>query len=296
MRELKELKIGLLILCVLSCSLSDAQAADVGPSNGYLVIVGGAMQDPAIFGRFLDLAGGLDAPIVIIPTAGGGENYDQYWRGLRRYKEAGAKNITLLHTKDRAVADSEEFVRPIQEARGVFFTGGRQWRLADSYLNTRTHRELLALLDRGGVIGGSSAGATIQGSFLARGDTKGNTVMIGDHVEGLGFLRNVAIDQHLLKRNRQFDLIEIIEKYPELLGIGIDENTAIVVQGDRFEVIGQGYVAIYDYNKLIPPNGQFYFLAPGDRFDLKKREASRPSQTMRPIDRVKVGKWAKKKK
>ncbi len=296
MRELKELKIGLLILCVLSCSLSDAQAADVGPSNGYLVIVGGAMQDPAIFGRFLDLAGGLDAPIVIIPTAGGGENYDQYWRGLRRYKEAGAKNITLLHTKDRAVADSEEFVRPIQEARGVFFTGGRQWRLADSYLNTRTHRELLALLDRGGVIGGSSAGATIQGSFLARGDTKGNTVMIGDHVEGLGFLRNAAIDQHLLKRNRQFDLIEIIEKYPELLGIGIDENTAIVVQGDRFEVIGQGYVAIYDYNKLIPPNGQFYFLAPGDRFDLKKREASRPSQTMRPIDRVKVGKWAKKKK
>ena len=296
MRELKELKIGLLILCVLSCSLSDAQAADVGPSNGYLVIVGGAMQDPAIFGRFLNLAGGLDAPIVIIPTAGGGENYNQYWRGLRRYKEAGAKNITLLHTRDRAVADSEEFVRPIQKARGVFFTGGRQWRLADSYLNTRTHRELLALLDRGGVIGGSSAGATIQGSFLARGDTKGNTVMIGDHVEGLGFLRNAAIDQHLLKRNRQFDLIEIIEKYPELLGIGIDEDTAIVVQGDRFEVVGQGYVAIYDYNKLIPPNGHFYFLAPGDRFDLKKREASRPSQTTRPIDRVKGGIWAKKKK
>jgi cyanophycinase len=296
MRELKKLKIGLLILCVLFCGLSDAQAADVGPSKGYLVIVGGAMRDPAIFGRFLDLAGGPDAPVVIIPTAGGGENYDQYWRGLRRYKEAGAKSITLLHTKDRAVADSEEFVRPIQKARGVFFTGGRQWRLADSYLNTRTHRELLALLDRGGVIGGSSAGATIQGSFLARGDTKGNTVMIGDHVEGLGFLRNVAIDQHLLKRNRQFDLIEIIEKYPELLGIGIDEDTAIVVQGDRFEVIGQGYVAIYDYNKLIPPNGHFYFLAPGDRFDLKKREASRPSQTTRPIDRVKIGKWAKKKK
>ena len=133
MREIKELKLGLLILCVLSCSLSDAQAADVGPSNGYLVIVGGAMQDPAIFGRFLNLAGGLDAPIVIIPTAGGGENYNQYWRGLRRYKEAGAKNITLLHTRDRAVADSEEFVRPIQKARGVFFTGGRQWRLADSF-------------------------------------------------------------------------------------------------------------------------------------------------------------------
>jgi len=215
---------------------------------------------------------------------------------LRRYREAGAKNLTVVHTRDRAVADSEEFVRPIQEARGVFFSGGRQWRLADSYLNTRTHKELLALLDRGGVIGGSSAGATIQGSFLVRGDTKGNTTMVGDHVEGLGFLKNVGIDQHLLKRNRQFDMIEVIEKYPELLGIGIDEDTAIVVQGDRFDVIGQGYVAIYDQNKLIPPSGQFYFLAPGDRFDLKKREALRPSQTMRPLDRVKTGKWHKKKK
>lgn len=296
MRGMKELKKGFLILFVLLIFVISVRASDIGPSNGYLVIVGGAMRDPAIFARFIDLAGGPDAPIVVIPTAGAGEDYDQYWRGLRRYREAGAKNLTVVHTRDRAVADSEEFVRPIQKARGVFFTGGRQWRLADSYLNTRTHKELLALLDRGGVIGGSSAGATIQGSFLVRGDTKGNTTMIGDHVEGLGFLKNVGIDQHLLKRNRQFDMIEVIEKYSELLGIGIDEDTAIVVHGDRFEVIGQGYVAIYDQNTLIPPRGQFYFLAPGDRFDLKKREALRPSQTMRPLERVKKGKWPKKKK
>ncbi len=296
MRGMKELIKGFLIFFALFVFVISVQPSDIGPSNGYLVIVGGAMRDPAIFARFIDLAGGPDAPIVIIPTAGAGENYDQYWSGLRRYREGGAKNLTVLHTRDRAVADSEEFVRPIQEARGVFFSGGRQWRLADSYLNTRTHKELLALLDRGGVIGGSSAGATIQGSFLVRGDTKGNATMVGDHVEGLGFLKNVGIDQHLLKRNRQFDMIEVIEKYPELLGIGIDEDTAIVVQGDRFEVIGQGYVAIYDQNKLIPPSGQFYFLAPGDRFDLKKREALRPSQTMRPLERVKTGNWPKKKK
>ena len=114
----------------------------------------------------------------------------------------------------------------------VWFTGGRQWRLADSYLGTKVEEELWALLGRGGVIGGSSAGATIQGSYLARGDTKTNTIMMGDHDEGFGFLKNTAIDQHLLRRNRQFDLIEIIEAWPELLGIGIDENTAIVVQGD----------------------------------------------------------------
>ena len=291
MKDVKMSKKCTLVFMILVLAVFSVQAAEVGPSKGSLVIIGGSMQDPEIFGRFLELAGGPDAPIVIIPTAGGDENYDQYWSGLTRYRNAGAKNLTVLHTKDRSVANTENFIRPIKEARGVFFSGGRQWRLADSYLNTRTHEELFALLDRGGVIGGSSAGATIQGSFLVRGDTKGNTAMIGDHLEGFGFLKNVGIDQHLLKRNRQFDMIEVIEKHPELLGIGIDEDTAIVVHGDRFEVIGQGYVAIYDAHKLIPPDGKFYFLAPGDRFDLEKREAQRPSRTMRPIDRVKKGKW-----
>ena len=137
-----------------------AKAAEVGPSKGTLIAVGGAMSDPAILKHFFELAGGWDASIVIIPTAAGEDSYGPYWRGLLRFKEAGATNLTLLHTADRAVADSEDFVRPIREAQGVFFTGGRQWRLADSYLNTRTQRELEALLDRGGVIGGDSAGAT----------------------------------------------------------------------------------------------------------------------------------------
>ena len=184
-------------------------------------------------------------------------------RGCARGGENGAQNLTVVHTRDRKESETEAFVKPIQAARGVFFAGGRQWRLADAYLNTRVHRELQALLDRGGVIGGSSAGATILGSFLVRGDTKGNELMIGDHVEGMAFLKNSAIDQHLLRRNRQFDLIGVIEKHPALLGIGLDENTAIVVRGDEFDVIGQSYVVIYDSKSLIPPAGRFYFLAPG---------------------------------
>ena len=108
--------------------------------------------------------------------------------------------------------------------------------------------------------------------------------MIGDHVEGFGLLKNSAIDQHLLRRNRQFDLIDVVDKHPELLGIGIDENTAIVVRGDEFDVIGQSYVVIYDNKAVVPPSGRFYFLAPGDRFDLAKREASRGSQQFRPLN------------
>ncbi len=246
-----------------------------GPDRGSLVIVGGALRDPAILERFLDLAGGPDAPIVIIPTAGGGEDYDEWYAGARRFRELGATDLTVLHTWDREEADSEDFAAPIRRARGVWFPGGRQWRLVDAYADTATERELHALLERGGVIGGSSAGATIQGEYLARGDTSGNTIMMGDHEEGFSFFRGVAIDQHLLVRNRHFDLLEIIEARPELLGIGIDEDTAIVVRGAGFEVIGQRYVAIYDNTRELPNGGSFYFLQPGDRYDLETREPLR---------------------
>jgi cyanophycinase len=229
---------------------------------------------------------GPDAPLVLIPTAGGATHYDQYWNGQRLFREAGATNITILHTYDPKVADTDEFIAPLRTARGVFFGGGRQWRLADSYLNTKTQVALEGVLDRGGVIGGSSAGASILGSFLVRGDTKTNTVMMGDHLEGLGFLKNVGIDQHLLRRNRQFDMLEVIEAHPDLLGIGLDENTAIVVHGDGFQVIGKSYAVIYDNESEIPPYGRFYFLAPGDRFNLRTREATRAAESQRPIGRV----------
>ena len=277
-----------------------AQTPEFGPPNGSLVIVGGAMRDPAIRQRFIDLAGGPDAPIVVVPTAGGGEAYDEWSSGLQGWKRAGVTNIVVLHTKDRAVADSDAFIEPLTRARGVWFNGGRQWHLADSYLGTKTHEAFWDVLERGGVIGGSSAGATIQGEYLARGDTSGNTIMMGDHTEGLGFLKGTAIDQHILMRNRQFDLIEIIEQRPELLGIGLDENTAIVVRGDNFEVIGQGYVLIHDANAWVEAGpvgadggggkgGSFYFMAPGDRFNMQTREATRPGRQSqgRSIDRVK---------
>ena len=264
---------------------------EVGPENGSLVVVGGGRLDSEIIERFLGLAGGPDAPIVVIPTAGGGEHYDQYYRGLGGFKAAGATNLTVLHTTDPTVADTDAFVQPLLEARGVWFPGGRQWRLVDAYLGTKVHDELWALLGRGGVIGGSSAGATIQGSYLARGDTATNTIMMGDHEVGLGFLRDVAIDQHLLKRNRQFDLLEVVTAHPDLLGIGLDENTAIIVQGDEFEVIGASYVVIYDAERQLDSGGQFYFLAPGDRYNLKTREATRPRQSVSPIDRVLKEPW-----
>lgn len=266
---------------------------EFGPAHGTLMIIGGGIRGEALLKRFVDLAGGPDALILLVPTAQEGDDPIYYFEDLHDLQMAGARNLKVLHTRDRKVADSEEFVAPIKKASGVFFVGGRQWRLADAYLHTRTQTEFSALLERGGVICGTSAGATIQGSFMVRGDTKGNELMIGDHTEGMGFLKGVTIDQHVLRRNRQFDLIPVIEAHPELLGIGIDEDTAIVVRRDRFEVAGSGYVLIYDHNRMIGPSGQFYFLAPGDRFNLKTREAERPQMKGEPIERVTKQPWKK---
>ncbi len=262
-----------------------------GPATGALVVAGGNIKDAVIIERFLELAGGPDAPIVVVPTAAEGDIDNLDWDILQPLREAGATSMTVLHTRDPDEANTASFVAPLKEARGVWFTGGRQWRIADSYLGTLTESEFRAVLDRGGVIGGSSAGATIQGSYLARGDTNTNTVMMGDHEQGFAYIGNVAIDQHVLVRNRQFDLIEIIEAHPELLGLGIDEDTAIVVNGNEFEVIGQGYVAIYDSSRIVGPGGQFYFLAPGDHFNMRDRQPLRPDDDSEPFAVIRTEAW-----
>ncbi len=251
---------------------------NVGPQNGKLIIAGGGNVNDLIK-EFVKQAGGKDARIVVIPTAGETDIFTDDWTFSKMLKELGAKTVSVLHTRDPKTADTKEFCAPFSEATGVWFTGGRQWKLVDAYMNTRVVNECFKVLERGGAIGGTSAGATIQGSYLARGDTQNNTIMMGDHETGFGFLKNVAIDQHLLARNRHFDMFEILNEKPGLLGIGLDESTAILVEKDTFEVIGKSYVAIYDGkfwrrdgNPVIPEMQSFYLLRPGDKYDLKKRE------------------------
>ena len=253
------------ILFLAAASIVFAGSA-VGPPKGAVLAGGGGGMGPDIMKRFIDLAGGPDALIVSIPTAIGEDPLPAALARADLLHKAGAKNVTVLHTNDRKVADSKAFVAPLRKARGVWFGGGRQWHLVDSYLNTRPLRELRGVLARGGVVGGSSAGATILGSYLVRGAREGNQIMMAPGYEqGFAFLRGVAIDQHLLARKREKDMVGVVAAHPKLLGIGIDEGTAVVVQGDRFEVVGRSKVAIYE------PNKPFYFLSPGDRFDLKTR-------------------------
>src|SRR5262245_4120611 len=104
-----------LLFAFLATAAIDGQK--VGPANGALVIVGGAMQDPAIVKRFIALAGGPDASIVVIPTAGDADSYTQSWSGLRIFRENGARNLIVLHTRDRKVADTDGFVAPLTKAQ-----------------------------------------------------------------------------------------------------------------------------------------------------------------------------------
>ena len=215
-----------------------------GYKNGSLIVIGGGNVPDDIMKEFRDLAGGDSAKIVVIPTANVLNNVIDTLSLRSFFEKHGFTNITILHTSNPSEANKNAFIQPIKEATGIYFMGGRQWRIADGFLNTKAQDEMFKLLDRGGVIAGSSAGATIQGSYLARGDSKNNQIMMGDHEVGLGFISNIAIDQHVMVRNRQFDMFKILEKKPELLGIGIDESTAIVVKGDIFKVIGKSYVFV----------------------------------------------------
>lgn len=278
-------KIALIIIIILSGLNLNVVAQTTGPESGALLIIGGHAQDALFLPIFKKLAGGDQAEIVIIPTARDDKSLSEdpdFEKLIGRFEKYNFKKITVLHTRSPEEAKTPEFVEPLKTATGVWFQGGRQWRLADSYLNTLTHLELFSVLHRGGVIAGSSAGATIQGSYLARGDTKANTIMMGDHEEGLSFIKNIAIDQHLLARNRHFDMFEIINNRTELLGIGLDENTGIIVQGNTFEVVGEHYVAIYDRSRwsaerdtilqLDHQSKEFYFLKAGEQYHMLDRK------------------------
>jgi cyanophycinase len=289
MMKIQPVLIAFTFLIALSLGASNPLSAQApmttGPEKGSLVIVGGGGAGEEILLKFIELSGGMDAPIVVIPTAGGRADYDQDAGVAKALRQLGATKVQVWHTYDPDLANITEFTAPLDSAGGVWFGGGRQWRLVDAYAGTRAEKLFWEVLHRGGAIGGSSAGATIQGSYLARGDTKGNQTMMGDHEEGFGFIKNIAIDQHVLARNRQNDLFTILDQRPELLGIGLDEKTAIIVQGNSFEVMGRSYVLVYDRSfwsregsaqKDLPAAyRQFYFLRAGDRYDMVKREVVR---------------------
>lgn len=260
-----------------------------GPRKGALILSGGAISSggvtAAVIKRFVSLAGGPDANFVFIPTASSGikldsgfiytppdsdnpaDNTKEFEQELGKF--FGVNRVTVLHTKNRNTANSESFIEPLRKANGVWLSEGNAGRLEQAYLDTPAQREMERVLERGGVIGGNSAGAIIQGSYIVRGRPDKPLLMAKGHERGFGFLKRVVINPHLTSNNRFDELVNVVDAHPELLGIGIDDKAAIIVQGDQFEVIGEGKVAIYEDKKH--DSKWYYWLTPGTLFDLRGR-------------------------
>ncbi|MFT4841096.1 MAG: cyanophycinase [Planctomycetota bacterium] len=243
--------------------------------SGSLMIVGGGGSPAGFMHKFMELAGGKDALLLYIPCTESQQADAE--RTLASWRRAGASNVDVIHTKDRHQADtSQEIHDKLRRAGGLFFGGGRQWNLVDSWQHTESHRLMHEVLARGGVIAGSSAGASIQGSYMARGNSLGNVdSMAPGYDTGLGFLTGVAIDQHFSQRGRQPDMTKLVNRYPQLLGIGLDEASCIVVQGTIatcFSRPGRN-VHFYDRNlPVVPEQPDFLVLSSGQQFDLADRK------------------------
>jgi len=223
----------IIISLIINLAFKSSASVQYVPPAPNLFVGGGALPE-SIFKEFLELAGS-DAKLVVIPTASSDdidvEEIQNTWRSR------GFLNITVLHTNDREVASSIEFTQPLRKATAVWFSGGSQNRIADAYIGTLVEKELYQLLQRGGVIGGSSAGAAIQSRVMITGG--GNEPKIST---GLELLPRAIIDQHFLKRNRFSRLIAAVRAHPELIGFGIDEGTAIVVCDNEYKIVGESYV------------------------------------------------------
>ena len=247
--------------------------------KGKLIIIGGGTIPDSLFEFFAAHCGGKDQPVVYIPTATSDEKYIQEGGHLVKFTSRGFTNLSTIHTRDKAKADVPENIALMRKAKAIFFGGGDQDLIAAAYGNTQLYKEMLALLDRGGVIMGTSAGATIMGALLVGGDARKDLTKKFPFQPAFSFIQNVDIDQHVLVRNRQFDLIPVIEAYPTHLGVGIDESTAIIVEGHQFKVWGNSYAMVYDakdwanqkasYGKVLKP---FKMLYSGQAFDFNTHQ------------------------
>jgi len=256
-------------------------------TKGHLVIVGG-VQTKDIITKFVELAGGENARIIIIPNAG---SNPAYWSEVqvKEFAELGAKADYLLFSRETADEDSN--LKKMDWANAVFFLGGDQNNLTRDMLGTKLLNKVYDIYNNGGVVGGSSAGAAVMSEVMITGnellneDSSSSFISIQkgniETSKGFGFIKNAIIDQHFLKRKRHNRLITLMCEHPQLLGIAIDESTAIVVNpDDTFEVIGRNQVLVYDpteaKNVRVDKNGnlgitgmKMHLLINGDKFDLK---------------------------
>lgn len=259
--------------------------------DGQLVIIGGAEDkdgDCKILREFIRRAGGLEAKIVVMTVATEmprevGDNY------IRVFERLGVKEIRIVDTVSREDASAPTYLEAIEKATGVFFTGGDQSRITNVLKGTDIDKVLHKRYREGIVVGGTSAGASMMSStMIVEGDAQTNPRVETVEIDrGMSFLPEVVIDQHFAQRGRIGRLLAAVAQHPHLLGIGIDENTAVVVNDHKMDVVGEGAVTILDLSGITHSNisdilkdedlalcgVKLHVLPDGYRFDLVTRQA-----------------------
>lgn len=286
-----------LAVLVAAPACSPKSPAAPGP-KGHLFIIGGGERDEPLMRRFISLAKAFDTGKIVVFTMATSVPDEVRQSTLAEYERYGIKDVAVYHlTREEALQPDKPKI--LDGAGGVFFTGGDQALLTAVLLGTPVLARIREIYEKGGVIGGTSAGAAVQSEFMITGNEKRTNnkegsweVILADdveHTEGFGFVKNAVIDQHFVTRKRHNRLIAVVLENPALVGIGIEESTAVLVRPDgKYEVLGEGQVIVYDARRAKTsklPDGHLgghgltmQVLLPGDVYDIASGRVEEPSK------------------
>ncbi len=272
---------------VRSAALPRTAGLDAAATAGPVMAIGGAedkIRDKLILSAFVNLAGGPNARIAILPTASSIEDAGERYKAL--FLGMGAERADVLYLPARAEASSMEVLELLDDVSGIFLTGGNQMRLASIVAGTPLARKVKSRNQAGAVVAGTSAGASILSSHMVAYGASGPSprMRMAQMTAGFDLVPGVVIDQHFRQRDRIGRLLALVAGSPGLLGIGVDEDTAAVFSGDTLEVLGRHSVTIVDgtniesdihrvkaYGAITVSGAILHVLAAGNRFDLMER-------------------------
>lgn len=265
---------------------------------GTLVAIGGSESKdgmPEILGRFVYAAGGRHADILLVPIASSLQSTAERYRTT--FRRLGAGSVHVLHPKTPGAANDPEGVEMVEQASAIFFTGGDQFRLSQRLAGTALERAIREAHARGTTVGGTSAGASFLSKRMITYGKSGSTPRhdLVNLADGLGLTSRFIIDQHFQERNRMGRLLTALALCPGAMGLGLDEATAAVIDGDSLEVVGDGAITVLDgrrmdarvphhwdrHDPICMTDVRMHILVHGAKFDVRRRRATPPPATER---------------
>ncbi|PYQ59302.1 MAG: cyanophycinase [Acidobacteria bacterium] len=270
--------------------------AKVETKRGTLIIIGGGERKDTEGTILQEVAGRVGTGKLVVATIATAEP-EETWKEYRQiFKKLGVKKVEWLDIRVREEGFKEEVVRILDGATVIFFTGGDQLKITSQLGDSLVYRRIEEIYEQGGTIAGTSAGASVMSETMlisGDGDESHKVDAVLGMAPGLGFIRNAVIDQHFAQRGRLGRLLGAITQNPRTLGIGLDENTAIVLDDNEWlEVVGAGAVYVLDgskvsYSNLAEPREEMektmsvfdvklHVLSAGNRFDLQERRPEIP--------------------